>query len=264
MTVIPVVRDPQRVPEALRAQLAPARIADLAGPSAALGAALGDATVVINTAHARHIPAILQATRAGTPVIGLGSTRKFTRWMDAHGQGVLAGEAALLRSGRQGMLLHPTMIYGAQGEDNVQRLAALLRRLPVVPLPGGGRALVQPVHQDDVTLSLLAALDRVLSGVDDGAKALVIAGPAAIPYRAFVQAVAQAANGKARPIMPLPAAVLMGVAPLAARLPGFPKVGVAEIRRLLEDKAFDVTPMRKILGVAPRPLQEGLAALFTG
>ncbi len=36
-------------------------------------------------------------------------------------------------------MLHPTMIYGAQGEDNVQRLARLLRRLPVVPLPGGGR-----------------------------------------------------------------------------------------------------------------------------
>ena len=37
------------------------------------------------------------------------------------------------------------MIYGAEGEDNVRRLAALLRRLPVVPLPEGGRALVQPI-----------------------------------------------------------------------------------------------------------------------
>ena len=55
-------------------------------------------------------------------------------------------------------MLHPTMIYGAQGEDNVQRLAALLRRLPFVPLPGGGRALVQPIHQDDVTRAIRAAL----------------------------------------------------------------------------------------------------------
>ena len=65
----------------------------------------------------------------------LGSTRKFTRWPDDHGNGVLAGEAAFLGSGRPGVMLHPTMIYGAQGEDNVQRLAALLRRLPVLPLP---------------------------------------------------------------------------------------------------------------------------------
>ena len=68
----------------------------------------------------------------------LGSTRKFTRWPDAHGDGVLAGEAACVASGRNGVMLHPTMIYGAQGEDNVQRLAALLRRLPALPLPAAG------------------------------------------------------------------------------------------------------------------------------
>ena len=51
---------------------------------------------------------------------------------------------------RPGVLLHPTMIYGAEGEDNVQRLAAVLRRLPIIPLPAGGSALVQPIHQSDV------------------------------------------------------------------------------------------------------------------
>ena len=61
-------------------------------------------------------------------------------------------------------MLHPTMIYGAQGEDNVQRLAALLRRLPLVPLPDGGTALVQPIHQDDVTRAIRAALDREWDG----------------------------------------------------------------------------------------------------
>ena len=35
-----------------------------------------------------------------------------------------------------------------------------MRRLPLAPLPGGGRALVQPIHQDDVTASLRAALAR--------------------------------------------------------------------------------------------------------
>src|ERR1700721_3003948 len=48
----------------------------------------------------------------------------------------------------------------AQGEDNVQRLAALLRRLPIVPLPDGGRALVQPIHQDDVTRAIRVALEH--------------------------------------------------------------------------------------------------------
>ncbi len=45
-------------------------------------------------------------------------------------------------------------------------------------------------------------------------------------------------------------------------LPGVPRVRGAEIRRLLEDKAFDITPMRATLGVNPIPLAEGLATTF--
>ena len=125
-----------------------------------LRAALADATHIVSCAHARHARAVLAAAPSDARFVFLGSTRKFTRWPDAHGNGVLAGEAAFLASGRSGVMLHPTMIYGAQGEDNVQRLAALLRRLPFVPLPGGGTALVQPIHQDDVTRAIRAALDR--------------------------------------------------------------------------------------------------------
>src|SRR6185312_17103994 len=136
----------------------PARIADLAD-HAALTTALQGARHVVSCAHARHAPSVLAAAPAGARFVFLGSTRKFTRWPDAHGRGVQAGEAAFLASGRAGVMLHPTMIYGAEGEDNVQRLAALLRRLPVVPLPDGGRALVQPIHQDDVTRAIRAALE---------------------------------------------------------------------------------------------------------
>ncbi len=115
------------------------RIAEL-GDAAALRAALEGTALVISTAHARHAPAILAATPADARFVLMGSTRRYSRWADAHGDGLRAGEAALLASGRAGVMLHPTMVYGAEGEDNVQRLAALLRRLPFAPLPGGGRA----------------------------------------------------------------------------------------------------------------------------
>ena len=125
-------------------------VADLTDP-AALARALEGATHVVSCAHARYTARVIAAAPEAARLVLLGSTRKFTRWPDAHGNGVLAGEAALLASGRSGVMLHPTMIYGAQGEDNVRRLAALMRRLPVLPLPAGGRSLVQPIHQSDVT-----------------------------------------------------------------------------------------------------------------
>jgi nucleoside-diphosphate-sugar epimerase len=251
---VPVVRDGAKW--ARTGLPGAARIADLRDP-AALAMALDGAGAVVSCAHARHASALLAAAPQRAGFVLLGSTRRFTRWPDAHGAGVLAGEAALLASGRAGVMLHPTMIYGAEGEDNVRRLAALMRRLPVLPLPGGGRNLVQPIHQDDLTSCILAAVDRAW----DGPQALVVAGPQAVTYADFACAIAAAA-GLARPwIVGVPAWLLMAAAPLTV-LPGLPRIRAAEIRRLLEDKAFSIEAMRASLGVQPMSLSEGLRRTF--
>jgi nucleoside-diphosphate-sugar epimerase len=253
---MPMVRDAAKW-AALGLPVAP-RIADL-GDAAALRLALQGADIVISTAHARHAPAILAAAPADARFVLMGSTRRYSRWADAHGDGVRAGEAAFLASGRAGVMLHPTMVYGAQGEDNVQRLAALLRRLPFAPLPGGGLSLVQPIHQSDVTRALLAAARHHWTGPH----AMVIAGPEPVPYRDFLAAVVRAAGLGARPVLPLPAGLLRALAGLTRVIPGLPSIGADEIRRLTEDKAFDIAPMRDILGVLPIPLENGLALTFT-
>lgn len=249
--VVPVVRDLEK---AAAAELAGARRADL-GDGPALAAALADATHVASTAHARHAAAIIAAAPPAARLVLMGSTRRFTRWPDEHGRGVIAGETALLGSGRDAVMLHPTMIYGAEGEDNVRRLVALMRRVPVLPLPGGGRSLVQPIHQDDVTAFLAAALDHPWRGP----QALVIAGPAPLRYADFVHAVAAAAGLAPPRIVAVPAWLLMTASPITL-LPGLPRIRPAEIRRLLEDKAFPAAAdSAALLGVAPMPLADGLA-----
>jgi len=253
---VPVVRDRGKW-DALGIATEPPRVADLTD-SPALRVALADAEWIVSCAHARHAAVILAAAPAGACFVFLGSTRKFTRWPDTHGNGVLAGEAAFLASGRAGVMLHPTMIYGAEGEDNVQRLAALLRRLPVVPLPGGGRALVQPIHQTDVTAAIRAAIERNWPGP----QAIIVAGPSPLPYADFVRAVAGAAGLAPPRILPLPAPALMAVAGLTRWLPLFPTIRADEIRRLLEDKAFDISDMTVKLGVRPISLSDGLARTF--
>src|SRR5258708_25188255 len=107
-------------------------------------------------------------------------------------------------------MLAPTMIYGADGEDDVRRLAALLRRLPILPLPGGGRSLGRPIHQSDVTRAILAALDQDWIAPET----IVIAGPDAIPYHEFARAVAEAAGAAPARVVPVPAAPLTALAPL--------------------------------------------------
>lgn len=253
IAVVPVVRNAARWAET--GLPGEPQLADLTGGD--LADALAGATRIVSCAHARHLPAILAAAPPDARLIALGSTRKFTRWPDAHGDGVIAGERALLASGRPGAILHPTMIYGAAGEDNVQRLAGLLARLPAIPLPGGGSALVQPIHQSDVTRAIRAALDVAWTGPE----ALVIAGPAPLPYADFVRAIAAAAGLSPPRIVPVPAALLLALAPLT-RFPGLPRIRAAEIRRLLEDKAFGIEAMRSRLGLDPIPLAVGLSLTF--
>ncbi len=253
----PVVRDADRWTALGIPPGAAARVADLRdAPS--LHRALRGASQVVSCAHARHAAAIMHAAPPGVPVVLMGSTRRHSRWRDDHGDGVRAGEGALLASGRPGAILHPTMIYGAAGEDNVRRLAALMRRLPVAPLPGGGRALVQPIHQGDVTRALVAALSREWAGPE----AVVIAGPTPLPYRDFVAAVCRAAGVRAPRVVPVPLGPLVLAAAVMRAVPGLPTVRAAELRRLTEDKAFDIAPMRALLGVDPVPLEEGLALTF--
>jgi uncharacterized protein YbjT (DUF2867 family) len=255
LAFVPVIRNPAAW-AAVGIAEAP-RVADIMDAQA-LQAVLADARCVVSCAHARHAEAILAAAPADARFVFLGSTRKFTRWPDEHGRGVIAGERAFLASGRAGVMLHPTMIYGAEGEDNVQRLAALLRRLPVVPLPNGGRSLVQPIHQSDVTRCLRAAVEHEWAGP----VAMVIAGPEPVSYADFVRAVAVAAGLRLPRIIAAPGALLLAVAPLVRVIPGLPRVRRDEIRRLLEDKAFEIREMRSILEIEPMTLSDGLGRSF--
>lgn len=255
-SVIPVVRNPARW--AARGIPLEPRLAEI-GDETALAQALEGAGRIVSTAHARWAAAIQRAAPPDATLVLIGSTRRFSRWPDAHGDGVRTGEAAFLSGPQPGVMLHPTMIYGAQGENNVQRLAALMRRLPVAPLPGGGRALVQPIYQDDLTACLLAALDRRWPAP----RTLVVAGPEPVAYRDFLAAVAQAAGRRPPPVLRMPLAPLILLGRLATLVPGLPRIGPDELRRLTEDKAFDIAEMRATLGVSPRPLAEGLAETFS-
>jgi uncharacterized protein YbjT (DUF2867 family) len=222
-----------------------------------LARALAGAETVVSTAPAGFTRFVLQAAPGARRFVLMGSTRRFSRWPDPVGDAVRDTEAAFLASGRAGMMLHPTMIYGGGGADHVRRLAAALRRLPLLPLPGGGTALVQPIHQDDVTACLLAALDAG----GPVPEALVVAGPQPLPYRDFAAAVAAAAGLRPPRFVAVPTALLQRLAPLA-RPPLLPRIAPGEVQRLTEGQAFDVGPMRARLGVVGRPLAQGLAQAF--
>lgn len=251
-TVIALVRSPEKWQQTnIDCEF---RIVDLKGPPNLLTGALQDATHIVNTAHARHASAILKVGPTEATYIFLGSTRKFTKWPDSHGNGVLAGEQAFLKSERKGVFLHPTMIYGSQGENNVQRLAKILQKLPIIPLPNDGKALVQPIHQSDVTKAILAALSKDWKEANN----IVIAGGSVISYKEFIQIILDHAGIKPKTFIPLPISLLKVAAFFTKFVPFIPTIESTEIQRLIEDKNFNITEMENKLGFTPITFQKGI------
>jgi uncharacterized protein YbjT (DUF2867 family) len=152
-------------------------------------------------------------------------------------------------------ILRPTMIYGDAGDRNMARLIRFLARSPVVPLPGGGRGLVQPVHVDDLGA---AAVDALLC---DAAVRREYNLPGAYPgsLREIVDYVA-GLLGRKPWVVPLPLRPLAAATGLWGRIGLPPRLSAEQVLRLDEDKAFDFAKARRDWGYAPRGWREGLAA----
>ncbi len=208
----------------------------------ALTAALDGATSVLSCANAIHLPAILRALppRGVERLVVMGSTRCFSRFPDPTAAAVRRAQQLLQDQPIPAVLLLATLIYGAGGSV-VDSIARIIERWPVLPLPGYGRASVQPIHIEDVALCLAAALVRP----DAPGKPIVIAGPEPMCYRAMVETIAAHRNLRLR-TMGLPAWPFR----LAGQLP-LGRIG-SSLGRLVEDRLFDITEMRERLGVEPR------------
>jgi nucleoside-diphosphate-sugar epimerase len=178
----------------------------------------------------------------------LSSTAIFTS-LPARSRGVrLAAERAVRASTLDWTLLRPTMIYGSARDRNISRLLCALRRMPVFPIVGDGHGLHQPIHVEDLADAVVAAL----ASPRTSRRAYNLGGAEPL---AFVDLVRQAgrAVGRDVPLVYIPAVMAL----VAARLP-FSPVLPEQLRRLAEDRAFDLAPARRDFGFAPRPFALGV------
>ena len=204
--------------------------------------------------HAGGIVAAAEA--AGVDRAVFVSTTAITTTLAATAKAVrVEAEEVVRRSSLRWTIIRPTMIYGAADDRNMHRLLSLLRRVPVVPVPGGGKRLQQPVHVEDVADALVSALDREGSV----GHTYDIAGPDPLTLREIVRAAAEALGRDVR-ILSVPLAPALWAARAYERLARRPRLKAEQIERLAEDKAFDISPARRDLAYAPRAFREGIGA----
>jgi len=204
-----------------------------------------------------HGPAIVAAAEEAG--IGRGvfvSTTAVTTTLDPPTKQIrLAAERQIQMSGLAWTILRPTMIYGAAGDRNLSRLLTLLARVPVLPVPGGGRCLHQPVHVADAAAAVLAAAQR------PGAAGHIynVAGPEPLSFADLLRACANAAASPTR-FVPAPLAPLIAAARIHERLSRRPQFTAEQLQRLGENKAFPIADTIRDLGYSPRPFPDGIQA----
>jgi len=162
-----------------------------------------------------------------------------------------AAEREALAALPRATVLRPTLIYGDVRLRAVTRLMRLMRRTPVFPVPGWGKAVQQPVFYQDLARAAATAL--LLP--EAAGKTFAVGGPETMSLRAMYRAVSQAAGGW-RLLAPAPA----GLLGLAARILPLP-LDRAQLRRVDRDKqAVAADPAPPALQ-ARTPLAEGLRRL---
>lgn len=161
-------------------------------------------------------------------------------------------EARLIEScERRGVawtILRPTLIYLEGRDQNVTRLARLIRRLGVLPLAGDGSGLRQPVHAEDLATVALAALERPASA----GRAYDLPGGETLTYRAMVERIFYGLGKRPR-ILALPPEVWRLGFTLAR--PFLPGSSAQMGARMDADLTFDSKPAQDDLNWRARPFR---------
>lgn len=162
-----------------------------------------------------------------------------------------AAEAAVRESGLAWTIFRPSFIVGPGGF--VEEYGRLIRRAPLVPIPGGGRYPVQPVARGDVAAAFVRAL-KVSASVG---RTYDIAGPERTTFEGFIDRIMEA-MGRRKAKVHVPLAMLRPAAAVLQRLTPNPPATTDEIRLLAAGNVGDPEPAVRDLGLDLTPLDRAI------
>jgi nucleoside-diphosphate-sugar epimerase len=203
----------------------------------------------VNVEGARHL--LAAARERNVRVVFISSLSAHGDAVSAYGRSKLAIEAML--DPARDLAVRPGLIVARGGSGLYGRMRTAIERTRLIPLPYGGRQLIQTIAIDDLVEGVLRAIDRSLSGV------LMIADPQPVAIEEMYREIARVAG--VRPIFvrvpggPMLVA-LRALEALRLRLP----ITSENLLGLRQLRAFDVRADLARIGLEPRPMREAIAA----
>ena len=185
-------------------------------------------------------------------ISGIGAdVSSHSKYIRARGRGELIVQAAFPRA----VILRPSVMFGSD-DAFLNTLARIVRSTPVIPLIGGGRTKMQPVHVLDVAEAVcLSVRNPSTSG-----KICELRGPESLTLREIIERVLFHTKRR-RLLIPIPFALAHPLAQLLELLPRAP-LTVAQVDLLEDDKvSSNLLPEIEELGITPRKLADTIAEL---
>jgi nucleoside-diphosphate-sugar epimerase len=172
--------------------------------------------------------------------------------------GIMQAEKSLSQScGERGItlaLLRPTLIYGCGLDQNITRIAELIRRFHFFPLAGDATGLRQPLHAADLAALALELL--MTEGLDSLESP--VGGGSVLSFRQMVERVFTAYDLAPRTVRINPS-LLVAFFKGFAWVPALRGVNAGFFLRQNLDQVFDDENLRKRVNFNPRPFQPTIA-----
>ncbi len=150
-------------------------------------------------------------------------------------------------------IVRPTLAYNENGADEFNMFLAYLKKYPIVPFIGSGRALKRPVHCDDLMAGFLA----IPGNEKSYGKTYGFSGGEEIPIWDMAKLMLKH-TGQEKMFIPIPIPVCRLIAFFAERFQKKPILTWNAIAGVMQDANLDNSEARADLGYNPIGFREGL------
>jgi uncharacterized protein YbjT (DUF2867 family) len=149
------------------------------------------------------------------------------------------------------VIVQPSLVYGSDGAS--ARLFDTLASMPLVPVPGSGRQMVQPIHVDDLVAAIVALVGRPARGVR-----VPLTGARALPLAAFLLRLREALGLHRGRLLNVPLALVRLSAAIGGRLPRT-LLDRETLAMLLRGNVASSAATKALLGRVPRDIERFIA-----
>jgi NADH dehydrogenase len=207
-----------------------------------------------NLAGTAHLLRAVRYWRPGIRIVFISTQSVLGQSDSAYAQTKRQAESMIRQSGLPYVIVRPGLVIGPGSTGLFARMRQTIRKLPVLPLLGGGRALVQAIEVSD----LCDALGRCVQLPPEDCPELNLGDSHPISLAGFLQQLARAETGRPRlalsiPLAPIKLAVSLGQA-LRVPLP----ISKDNIRGMETVISMDTAPSLDHLGMKLPALSQAL------